>query len=279
MDLVPSKLYVLASPIGNRDDITIRTLALLKSLNVFFVEDTREFRKLLYLLSLDCSGKTVYSYAKHNMKTATSVALGHLSRGTSIGLLSDRGTPGISDPGSLLVDQALDASHAVCPIPGPSALVSALSVCGFGTDRFQFLGFLPEDSRSRSQLFVNLKKNPVVFCFYESPRRIRGTMTFLAQVFPDGRAFFAREMTKIHESYQRVNLSRIDTFEIREQGEFTVVIEPCSEPEHEGNWKEELERRLFSDREWAKAVALKYNAKASDIYNSLQKKKMFLKNP
>src|SRR4051812_23180358 len=137
------KLYIIATPLGNRNDITLRALETLRALDTLFAEDTRELAKLLDLHGISPGAKRLHSYASHNMREATEKAMGLLRDGNSIGFVSDRGTPGVSDPGPMLVARAKEEGYDVLPIPGPSSVTTVLSVAGVSADRFLFIGFLP----------------------------------------------------------------------------------------------------------------------------------------
>src|SRR5262249_30288621 len=151
------KLHFIGTPLGNRLDITLRALEALKSLQFFFAEDSREFFKLLDLYQIPHGEKRVHSYGNHNMKEATEKALAWLAEGNDVGFVSDRGMPGISDPGALLAGRARAAGYAVLPIPGPAAVTTLLSVCGFPADRFLFLGFLPLGPKERGAVFASVR--------------------------------------------------------------------------------------------------------------------------
>lgn len=266
---------MIATPLGNRNDITLRALETLKAVPVLFAEDSREVSKLLELYGVSREGKRVYSYASHNMKEATRKAVEILGEGSDIGFVSDRGTPGISDPGALLARAARDAGHDVVPVPGPSSVVAALSVSGMGADRFLFLGFPPPQKKERDALWDGARALGLTFSFFESPKRIRETMGEVALRFPEGRAFLAREMTKIHESFVTVALSALDPAALVELGEYVVVIDPGPRVSTSETppWEEEMRLRLLPDKEWAKALAARYETGASEIYNALQKVK------
>src|SRR3989338_5747613 len=151
------QLYMIATPIGNLEDLTLRARRLFTELQYFFAEDSREFKKLLNTLTIALQDKHIFSYASHNMKEATNQAIQLLRQGTSVGFVSDRGTPGISDPGAELVQRAQSEGIRVVPVPGPSALSAILSVSGLSDGRVYFQGFLPKTGKERRQLFDSVQ--------------------------------------------------------------------------------------------------------------------------
>lgn len=267
------KLYIIATPLGNRNDITLRALETLRRLTTFFAEDSRELMKLLELYEIPHAGKRIHSYAKHNMKAATERALECLRAGEEVGMASDRGTPAISDPGSLLVRAARDEGYPVIPIPGPSSVVAVLSVSGRATDRFTFLGFLPTVKKEFDALFDWAAGSGLPICFFESPKRVRHTVATLAEKFPRGRIFWGREMTKVFEEFSEMDLSQFDDTLFQERGEYTLVLEAGASENEANALDAELNLRLGSDRDWSKAVAARLGVAASEVYNALQQRK------
>jgi len=265
-----SQLYLIATPLGNRDDITLRALATLRSLEHLFAEDTRELHKLLEMHGVPRSGKRIASLASHNMKESVARALSILHEGHCVGFVSDRGTPSLSDPGAMLARAALDAGVAVIPIPGPSSLTAALSVAGIPADRFVFLGFLPPTTSEREALWEWAASGGIPIAFFESPKRVRKTLRELKGRFPaGGDVFVAREMTKAFESYSLSRLETLDEEGIPEVGEFVIVLGLVPPPPRPGAWKEEVRLRLAPDKAWAKAVAARHGVTARDVYNAL----------
>lgn len=268
--MTEAKLHFIGTPLGNRNDITLRALETLKSLHFFFAEDSREFFKLLDLYQIPHDGKRVHSYGNHNMKEATSIAMQWLEEGHDVGFVSDRGMPGISDPGALLAERARAAGYPVLPVPGPAAVTTLLAICGYSADRFLFLGFLPLGPKERGIAFATVRAAAVTACFYESPKRIRETLSDLAREFPNGQVFLGREMTKLYESYTHLVLRDLAAFEAPEKGEYTVVLDPGPPDVAPEAWREEVRARLAHDKEWAKGVAARYGMSASEVYNALQ---------
>jgi 16S rRNA (cytidine1402-2'-O)-methyltransferase len=199
-------LFVLATPIGNMEDITLRALRTLNEVALVAAEDTRHTRKLLSRHQISVS---LTSYHDFNKEKRTPGIIGKLKSGKSVALVTDAGTPGISDPGYYLVRAAIDSGIDVVPIPGPSALVAALSVSGLPTDSFLFIGFVPRKPAKRKQLLKDLKKETQTLIFYESPKRLLSLIKSLVDIMGDRDAVVARELTKIHEEILRGPLSTI----------------------------------------------------------------------
>jgi 16S rRNA (cytidine1402-2'-O)-methyltransferase len=272
---VDTSLYIIGTPLGNVEDITLRARAVLKDLKHLFAEDTRELSKLLNLLEISVKDKKLHSYSSHNMKEATVAALKVLKT-ESVGLVSDRGMPGISDPGAYLVEAVRTAGVEVKPIPGPSAITTLYAVTGLASTEFHFVGFLPTIQKYRSEMWKRLRDWPLPICFFESPNRIQKTLEELAQEFPKGRVFLGREMTKQFEEFRWLALADLNSTEIVLKGEFTVLLDPGDLIEKE-KWTQEVEERVLSDKEWAKRVASRSECSASEIYNALQQVKNTLK--
>jgi 16S rRNA (cytidine1402-2'-O)-methyltransferase len=266
-------LHIIATPIGNKQDMTQRAIECLQKLEIFFVEDTRQFLSLLQLYGISAKGKKIYSYASHNLKSSTEKALSILREGTDIGLTSDRGTPGISDPGALLVGAAREEGFPIVPIPGVSALTTLLSVSGLTESTFVNLGFLDRTKSKRMELYEKIKALSFPFCCFESPNRIRDLLTELAEVFPQGKAVIGREMTKLYESFYLIELEKFKVDTLPEKGEYALVVIPLESPQNADVLKHEIEERLLSDRDWCKVIARRHDTAVSDIYNALQKEK------
>ncbi|MDJ0781612.1 MAG: 16S rRNA (cytidine(1402)-2'-O)-methyltransferase [Desulfosarcinaceae bacterium] len=203
---LPAGLYVVATPIGNRDDITLRALKTLAAVDLVAAEDTRETGRLLRHYGITAR---LLSYHEHNEAQRTPHLIQRLTNGERIALVSDAGTPSVSDPGFRLVQAAVAAGLQVVPVPGVSAAVSALSVAGLPTDRFLFVGFLPKKRSKRRQLLAELADQPHTLVFYESPRRIVDLLEEMAACFGSRTAMLAREMTKRHEEFLRGELAEI----------------------------------------------------------------------
>jgi 16S rRNA (cytidine1402-2'-O)-methyltransferase len=200
-------LYVIATPIGNLEDITLRALRILKEVNEIACEDTRHTRKLLTHFEIS---KPLISYYQHNQMVRGPQILEKIKEGMSIALVTDAGTPGISDPGALLISQAIQEGITVIPIPGPTAFVAALSASGLPTDRFYFQGFLPLKPGKRRKLLETLKIIQATLIFYESGRRLSKLFADFSEIFGENKqAVLARELTKVYEEFRRGSLSEV----------------------------------------------------------------------
>ena len=218
-------LFVVATPIGHMEDITLRAIRILKEVELIAAEDTRQTRKLMTRYKVS---KPLLSYHDHNKEKRTPALIEKLNAGNSIALVTDAGTPSVSDPGHYLVRAAIRAAIPVVPIPGASALIAALSVSGLPTDSFVFVGFVPRKSAKRRGLLERLKEEPRTLIFYESPKRLLGLMQEVINLMGDRKAVVARELTKIHEEILRGPLSGIiKSLEARSalKGECTLLVE------------------------------------------------------
>lgn len=220
---MPGTLYIIATPIGNLEDITFRAIRILKEVDLIACEDTRHTGKLLAHLQIK---KPLVSYFEHNKEASGARILAELESGKNIALVSDAGTPGISDPGFNLVRSAVERGIAVVPIPGPSAAMTALCAAGLPTDQFHFIGFLPLKEGKKRRLMERLKEEEATLVFYESPFRVRKTLALLREVLGNRHAVLAHELTKIHEGFFRGKL--IDLIEktdtLLEKGEWIILV-------------------------------------------------------
>lgn len=217
-------LYIVATPIGNLEDITLRALRILKEVDLIACEDTRHTQKLLSRFEIK---KPLTSYFEHNKFVKGDLILKELLSGKSIALVSDAGTPGISDPGYNLVRGAIEKGITVVPIPGPSAVLAVLSASGLPTDRFLFIGFLPQKEGKKRRLIESLKEEEGTLVFYESPFRVKKTLSLLKECLGDREAVLAHELTKVHEGFMRGRLNELleRSPEIVEKGEWILLIE------------------------------------------------------
>jgi len=224
---VPGTLYVVATPIGNMDDITLRALKVLQAVDRVAAEDTRRTGRLLAHHGIQTR---LISYHEHNERQRTGELLERLYRGESIALVSDAGTPAISDPGYVLVHEAVQKNIPVSPIPGPSAVISAMSAAGLPTDAFLFLGFPPRKSGRRQRELQSLVDESRTLVWYESPRRIARFVEEVHRVLGDRFAVIGREMTKRYEEFMRGPLSELaralkERADIK--GEITFLVSGC----------------------------------------------------
>jgi 16S rRNA (cytidine1402-2'-O)-methyltransferase len=242
------KLYLVGTPIGNLEDITLRAIRILQSVDLIAAEDTRRTGKLLQHLAISTPQ---ISYNQHNHHSRIQELISRLQQGESLALVTDAGMPSISDPGVELVQAAIAQEITVIPIPGGTAVISALAASGLPTDRFIFEGFLPlkeSDRASRLELFRSETKTIVL---YEAPHRILKTLKDLATVVGDGREIvLARELTKIHEEFWRGTIGKaIDLYtnERQPKGEYTLVLGGAAETSlitSEAELKQELQQLL-----------------------------------
>ena len=217
-------LYLVSTPIGNLEDITLRALRILKEVNLIAAEDTRKTGILLKNYSIF---NRLTSYHDFNKEKKVHSLIQELKSGNSIALVSDAGTPGISDPAFLLVKLAIQEGIRVESVPGPTAFVSALIISGLPTDKFVFEGFLPAKAGRRKKRILELSEEKRTLIFYESPHRFLETLSDLLSILGDRRACIARELTKKFEEVKRGNLSEVIEYfkTIKIKGEFVIVIE------------------------------------------------------
>lgn len=223
-------LYIVATPIGNLEDITFRAVRILKEVDLVAAEDTRHSRKLLSHFGIS---KPLTSYFDHNQNFKGSYLLEHLREGLSVALISDAGTPCISDPGYQLVRDAAAAGITVVPIPGPSAALAALSAGGLPTDMFTFVGFLPSRPGKRRERLADLKGEGRLLVLYESPKRLLATLADLREICGDRQVVVARELTKMHEEFIRGDVGTV-LEELRGRqirGEVVLLVAPPAERE------------------------------------------------
>jgi 16S rRNA (cytidine1402-2'-O)-methyltransferase len=217
-----SVLYLVATPIGNLEDVTLRALRVLGEAKLVLAEDTRRTRVLLDRHDVKAAPTSLHA---HNEASRIAKTLAVLDAGGDVALVSDAGTPLISDPGDRLVAAALQAGHEVTPVPGASALLSALSSSGLQTVPFTFVGFLPRRGGECDRLLESLRDRSETLVFFESPRRVAKTLTRLNAVLGDRVACVARELTKLHEEIARGTLAELATrFAADARGEFTLVV-------------------------------------------------------
>jgi 16S rRNA (cytidine1402-2'-O)-methyltransferase len=203
---MPGTLYVVATPIGNLADITQRAIQVLNDVDLIACEDTRHTRKLLQHFAIQTR---MISYHEHNEKQRSEELIKRLRDGNNIAVVSDAGTPAISDPGFRLVRRAIENEITVVPVPGPSALITALAAAGLPTDEFFFAGFLPARISARQARLRELGSIPGTLIFYEAPHRLASTLKDAHQILGERKAVVARELTKLHEELRRGRLSEL----------------------------------------------------------------------
>lgn len=262
-------LYVVATPIGNREDITLRALNILRDVDLIAAEDTRKTGSLLAHYQIK---NRLISFHEHNEKKRTPEIIGKLLDAISIALVSNAGTPSISDPGYRLIEAAIANKITVSPIPGVSAATAAMSVSALPTDSFVFIGFLPRKKAKRQQFLNELAVEPRPVIFYESPKRILTLLEEIISCMGDRPAVLAREMTKLHEEFIRGSVSEIlKTLKSRAEikGECTLLIAGF-----EG--KEELNSEIITTE--IKAALDKHQEGLSEITKSIAQKYGLSKN-
>ncbi len=222
-----STLYVVATPIGNLSDLTARATELLLTVATVAAEDTRVTRKLLNHLGVSPQLESLH---EHTSPERLDTLVSKLDSG-DMAIVTDAGTPGISDPGSALVSSAVSAGHSVVPLPGPSAIVTALSVTGWSFDRFLFLGFLPRKRSERVSALKNASDEPGPIVIYESPHRIKAILVDIAEVHPVRQLVICRELTKLYEETFRGTATEAIVHFTEPRGEFVIVIEGAGEYE------------------------------------------------
>ncbi|GEB34004.1 16S rRNA (cytidine(1402)-2'-O)-methyltransferase [Brevibacillus parabrevis] len=271
-------LYLVATPIGNLDDITVRCLETLRAVDVIACEDTRQTRKLLNHFQIE---KRTVSYHEHNKEASGQGLLQWLAEGKRIALVSDAGLPAISDPGADLVRDAVAAGYPVVPVPGANAALTALIASGLPTDRFVFCGFIGRENKERREELERLKRYPETLIFYEAPHRIAKTIAAMREAWGNRRAVLARELTKRYEEFVRGTfdelLEWLDSGEVR--GEFCVIVEGYTgavETEEAVDWWQQMSvvghvdhycEQGLSKKEAIKQAADDRGLPKRDVYN------------
>jgi 16S rRNA (cytidine1402-2'-O)-methyltransferase len=276
------KLYLVATPIGNLEDITLRALRILKEVDLIACEDTRQTQKLLNHYGIE---KRTVSYHEHNEMTRAAELIVDVERGASIALVTDAGMPGISDPGFRLITLAIRHHVPVVPVPGATAFLAALVASGLPTDSFRFSGFLPPKRGKRREVLENIMGSPRTQVFYEAPHRLLETMEDIVQVLGLNRqVVIAREVTKLHEEFLRGRAGEL-LERLRERGEIkgeiTLLIGKSEDSIQSAAAKVGVRSRLkqiMTDEQVDEKVALKKVAKElgvskSEAYRELQRSK------
>jgi len=274
------KLYLVSTPIGNLEDITLRAIRTLKEVDLIAAEDTRQTIKLLNHFEIK---KTLVSYYEHNKREKGNYLISQLLDGKNIALVSDAGTPGISDPGEDLVKLCIENDIEVTAIPGPVAAITGLIVSGLPTGRFVFEGFLPMNKRARKERLAALKNEERTLIFYEAPHKLLYTLKDLYDFFGNRKVVFARELTKKFEEIIRCDLkTAIEKYEKESpKGEFVVIVEGISEEERMEKQKKDwgnmsIEEHLklymsegFNKKDAMKKVAEDRKISKRDVYSEL----------
>ncbi len=257
-------LYLVTTPIGNLEDITLRAIRTLKEVDLIACEDTRHTRRLLDHFNII---KPMISYHEHNEQGRAAELVARIQAGESVAIVTDAGSPGISDPAYRVVCAAIEAGISVIPIPGVAALIAGLTASGLPTDSFLFAGFLPNKRGARRSRLEELENIQSTLVFYETPHRIREALKDILEILGDRRASLARELTKLHEQFIRGTVSEvIDQMEKNEpRGEMTLVIagnrDDNSSFEVDGSISEQVES-LMSDNGLSRTEAIKAAARS-----------------
>jgi len=268
---VKGVLYIVSTPIGNLEDITLRALRILKEVDLVAAEDTRRSLKLLNHYGIS---KPMLSYWKEKEKGRSEVIIRKLLAGQSVALISDSGTPGIADPGSVLIKKAIEEDISIVPVPGPSAFIAALSISGLPTDEFAFLGFLPSGKNQRRKILGDVRLEERTLIFYEAPHRVNETLEDMELIFGTRRVAVAREITKIHEEVLRGGISEVlnEMKEKKVVGEYVILVEgrtAFTEPATgDVLWEiRMLMKKGLGRKEAVKKVAAEYGLSRKGLYD------------
>lgn len=284
----PGVLYLCPTPIGNLEDITLRALRILKEADYIAAEDTRVTKKLLNHYGIKTP---LISYREHNREQMGRKIVEDILEGKSVALVSDAGTPGISDPGEDLVKKAVDAGVPVVPLPGPSAVICALSASGLSTSKFAFEGFLPQKSSERRKQLEKLRDEKRTIVIYEAPHRLLKCLSDIKDILGERKIAVAREITKLHEEFFRGTVSEaIEKFgSAQPKGEIVLVIEGaksetgstgevdlCEKEDIDKTIRQEVENKIKSGmdkKEAMKAVARELSISKRKVYQVLLEEK------
>ncbi|MCD6168893.1 MAG: 16S rRNA (cytidine(1402)-2'-O)-methyltransferase [Caldisericia bacterium] len=264
------KLFIVSGPIGNLDDITIRALKVLRMVDLIVCEDTRVTSKLLNRYRIS---KRLISYHEGNEKKRRKEILSYLSSGKNIALMSDAGTPCISDPGEKLIDECIKEDIEIKTIPGPSSVISSLVISGIKSMPFLFIGFLPKKEKEREKVVEKYFYLNTTIVFFESPHRLIDTINYLAKRFPERKIALIKELTKIHEEVIRGTLKEVaDLLKDKNiKGEWTVVLEGGEREEWESDF-ELLLKLKFTKKDILKFLTNKYKGIRNKVYKRLELK-------
>jgi len=266
------KLYIVATPIGNLEDITLRALRILKEVDLIAAEDTRQTLKLLNHFEI---AKPLISYHRHNEEIKSDILIEKIKNGENIALVSDAGTPGICDPGEEIIKKAIDEGIEVIPIPGACAMINALIGSGISTKEFNFIGFLPLNKKLRKEKLEEIKKTEKTIIIYEAPHKMKSTLEDLKNILENRKIVLARELTKIHEEFIRKNIDEILNEIDNLKGEMILIIEGTPKNESKENEFNNLsleehynyyEKKGLDKKEIIKKIAKDRNVNKNEIY-------------
>lgn len=265
-------LYLVATPIGNLDDITLRAIKILKDVDFIAAEDTRHSLKLLNHLEIS---KPLISYHRHNEDIKTNLLIDKLLDGKNIALISDAGTPVISDPGEEVVKEALKNNINVIPIPGACALINALIASGLDASEFTFIGFLPLNKKNRKEKLNEIQDSKNTTILYEAPHKLLSTLQDLSKILDNRKIVLAKELTKIHETFISGTADELLNTLENPKGEFVIMIEKSQEKFDENSYLNSLsleehfafyQAQGFSKNEIIKKIAKDKNVNKNEIY-------------
>lgn len=266
------KIYLVATPIGNLEDMTFRAIKVLKEVDVIAAEDTRHTLKLLNYYEIS---KPLISYHRHNEDIKTDFLIQKVLNGENIAIVTDAGTPGISDPGEEIVKEAIKNNIDIIPIPGACALINALIASGLNTKQFTFYGFLPLNKKLRKKSFEKIKKENKTIIIYEAPHKINKTLNDILENIGDINCVIAKELTKIHEEFFRGKISEIINILNEPKGEYIILLDLNKEDEEENSEIENMteeeqyefyEKQGLSKKEIIKTIAKNKNVNKNEIY-------------
>ena len=268
MNYINKGLYIVSTPIGNLEDITLRALNILKNSNIILCEDTRHTLKLLNHFKIK---NKLIPYHKFNEKKQINKIIQYLNEGKILSLVSDAGTPVISDPGNLLIKSCIDHNISVFPIPGPSSVISAISVAGCD-ERFLFYGFLPKKENELNKELLKIQMEPFSLVFFIPSIKINFYLKVFKKYFLGRKILIAREITKLHETYYRGEVGKIKLFKTPIKGELTVVISKINSKKQVINidkLREEININLkkYSVKDVAELISKKENISKKKVYN------------
>lgn len=273
------KLYLIATPIGNLEDITFRAINTLKNVDIIAAEDTRHTLKLLNYYGIS---KPLISYHRHNEDVKSDVLINKLLDGENIAIVTDAGTPGISDPGEEIVKEAIKNNIEIIPIPGACALINALIPSGLNTKEFAFYGFLPLNKRNRKKILEKIKKEDKTIILYEAPHKLVKTMEDILENIGDINCVIAKEITKIHEEFLRNNISKIiDELNKKEiKGEYIILLDMNNNTNKESDERKDktieeqyefYKKQGMEKKEIIKIIAKNKNVPKNEIYQKFVK--------
>ena len=274
-------LYIVATPIGNLEDITYRAIRILQEVDIISAEDTRHTLKLLNHYNIS---KHLISYHRHNEEIKSEELINYLKQGKNIAIVSDAGTPGICDPGHIIIKKCIEQDIKIIPVPGACAFVNALICSGLDTDTFLFLGFLPLNKKNRKYKLEQIQNSTQTVILYEAPHKLQVTLKDLKDVIKDRKVVIARELTKIHEEFISGNIDEIIEKSKNLKGEIIILIEKEAQKTKEEKQKEfenfsleehysYYEKQGFNKKEIIKKIAKDRNVTKNDIYKNFIKLK------